>query len=232
MAIYEKLMGNPFVDAGVSAICEWLERQPQPEEITTEDLHEVVREVAPMYCKPDYCTQIRFIFPNSTVTQHRKIQKGIESLTEELKLDWLQWLDKIIDLGGTGDCAGCGRRNVDFQLKKTEVPLSGSGALRNFFPLFADGVGYCAACALAVQFIPLSLVSSRGRFLMVHSNTWRVQRKWARICVSAIQSRAARNEPTGCYNPGYNKPRNSLFYMTGRLIDDEERLDVKYSSIA
>ena len=223
MAIYEKLMGNPFVDAGVSAICEWLGRGTQPEEITTEDLHKVVRQIAPMYCKPDYCTQIRFIFPNSTVTQHKKIQKGIESLTEELKLDWFQWLDKITDLGETGDCAGCGRRNVDFQLKKTEVPLSGSGALRNFFPLFADGIGYCAACALAVQFIPLSLVSSRGRFLMVHSNTWRVQRKWARICISDIQSRAARNEPTGCFNPGYTKPRNVLFYMTGRLIDDEER---------
>ena len=223
MAIYEKLMGNPFVDAGVSAICEWLGQGTQPEEITTEDLHEVVRQVAPMYCKPDYCTQIRFIFPNSTVTQHKKIQKGIESLTEELKLDWLQWLDKITDLGETGDCAGCGRRNVDFQLKKTEVPLSGSGALRNFFPLFADGVGYCAACALAIQFVPLSLVSSRGRFLMLHSNIWRIQRKWTQICVSDIQSRATRNEPTGCFSPGYTKPRNGLFYMTRQLIDYEER---------
>lgn len=36
MPIYEKLMGNPFVDAG---ICEWLERRPQPEEITTTDYH-------------------------------------------------------------------------------------------------------------------------------------------------------------------------------------------------
>ena len=48
MAIYEKLMGNPFVDAGVSAICEWLGRSVQPEQITTVDLEKVVREVVPI----------------------------------------------------------------------------------------------------------------------------------------------------------------------------------------
>ena len=30
MAIYAKLMGNPFVDAGVSAICEWLGENSAP----------------------------------------------------------------------------------------------------------------------------------------------------------------------------------------------------------
>lgn len=223
MAIYEKLMGNPFVDAGVSAICEWLGPGTQPEEIKAEDLHEVIRQVAPMYCQPEYRTQIRFIFPNSPVTQHREIQRGMESLINKIKSDWFHCLDRIADLGLTGDCAGCGRRNVDFQLKKTEVPLSGSGAFRNFFPLFADGVGYCAACALAIQFIPLSLISSGGKFLMLHSNIWRVQKKWSHICVSDIQSRAAQNDFTGCFNPRYTNPRNGLFYMTSLLIDYEER---------
>ena len=40
MPIYEKLMGNPFVDAGVCGICEWLGRSVQPEQITTDDLEE------------------------------------------------------------------------------------------------------------------------------------------------------------------------------------------------
>lgn len=227
MAIYEKLMGNPFVDAGVSAICEWLGPGTQPEGITTEKLHEIIRQVAPMYCQPKFRSQIRFIFPNSPVTQHREIQRGMESLISKIKSDWFHCLDRIADLGLAGDCAGCGRRNVDFQLKKTEVPLSGSGAFRNFFPLFADGVGYCAACALAIQFIPLSLISSGGKFLMLHSNTWRVQKKWSHICVSDIQSRAAQNDFTGCFNPRYTNPRNGLFYMTSLLIDYEERRETE-----
>ena len=48
MPIYEKLMGNPFVDAGICGICEWLGRSVQPEQITTADLEQVVDDVAPM----------------------------------------------------------------------------------------------------------------------------------------------------------------------------------------
>ena len=38
MPIYEKLMGNPFIDAGICGICEWLGRNVQPEQVTTDDL--------------------------------------------------------------------------------------------------------------------------------------------------------------------------------------------------
>ena len=43
MPIYEKLMGNPFVDAGVCGICEWLGRGVQPEQITKADLEKIVK---------------------------------------------------------------------------------------------------------------------------------------------------------------------------------------------
>ncbi len=221
MPIYEKLMGNPFVDAGVSVICEWLERQPQPKEITTEDLHEVVQQVAPLYCEYEYRTQIRFIFPNSTLTQHRKIQKGIQSLNEELKSEWFYQLGKVTDLGDAGDCMGCGRRNIDFRLKKTEVPLTGSGSLRNFFPLFAEGSGYCAACALAIQFAPLGFVRSGGKFLTLHSNSWKAINYWTRTCIADIRSRGSRNEFTGFFNPKDSKAQNALFYMVRRMIEYE-----------
>lgn len=222
MPIYEKLMGNPFVDAGVCGICELLERQLQPEEITIEDLRGVVRQIAPMYCQPEYLTQIRFIFPNSTVTQHSKIQRGMESLIEELKSVWLQRLDKITNLKESGDCLGCGRRSADFQLKKTEVPLSGSGNLRNFFPLFAAGVGYCAACTLAIQMAPLASVRSGGKFLILHSNSWKALCYWARVCVTDITGQAARNEFTGFFDPKYSKSQSALFYMVRGMIQYEE----------
>ena len=221
MAIYEKLMGNPFVDAGVSAICEWLERGPQPEEITTEDLEIMINQFAPIYSTPAWSKNLYSIFPNNTVTNPANKKKDIAA---ELVSEWLSWLEKIVPIGQAGDCLGCGRRvSVEKLLTKTDVPLTGSGRLRNFFPLFSDGQGYCAACALAVQFVPISLVSSGGKFLMLHADAWRVQRKWTQICVSDIQSRAVRNEVTGCFNPGYTNPRNGLFYMTSQLIDYEER---------
>lgn len=221
MAIYEKLMGNPFVDAGVSAICEWLGPGTQPEDIATEDLEVMINQFAPIYPTPAWSKNLYSIFPNSIVTNPANKKKDIVAL---LRSEWLSWREKIVPIGQAGDCLGCGRRvAVEKLLTKTDVPLTGSGNLRNFFPLFSDGQGYCAACALAVQFVPLSLVSSGGKFLMLHADTWRIQRKWTQICVTDIQSRAARNEFTGCFNPGYKNPRNGLFYMTGQLIDYEER---------
>ena len=221
MAIYEKLMGNPFVDAGVSAICGWLGPGTQPEEITTEDLEVMINRFATIYCNPEWIKNLYSIFPNSPVTY---AARGNRDSAAELISKWSNWREKIAPMSQVGDCLGCGRRmTMEKLLTKTDVPLTGSGSLRNFFPLFSDGQGYCAACALAVQFIPLALVSSGGKFLMLHSNAWRVQRKWTQICVSDIQSRAARNEFTGCFNPEYTNPRNGLFYMTSQLIDYEER---------
>ncbi len=222
MPIYEKLMGNPFVDAGVCAICEWLGGHPQPNEITVEDLQEVVQQVVPLYCESEYRTQIRFIFPNSTLTQHSKIQKGIQSLNEELKSEWFHQLCKVTDLGDTGDCMGCGRRSADFHLKKTEVPLTGSGSLRNFFPLFAEGVGYCAACALAIQLAPLGFVRSGGKFLALHSNSWKAISYWTRTCIEDVISRGSRNEFTGFFDPKESKAQNALFYMVRKMIEYEK----------
>ncbi len=220
MAIYEKLMGNPFVDAGVSAICEWLGPGTQPEEITIEDLEVMINRFAPIYCNPAWVKNLHSVFPGAEMTNPANKNKDIVAL---LRSSWRQNLNEIIPFEQVGDCTGCGRRSAVRDLIKKDVPLTGSGRLRNFFPLFSDGQGYCAACALAIQFIPLSLVSSGGKFLMLHSNIWRVQRKWAQICVSDIQSRAAQSEFTGCFNPGYTNPRNGLFYMTSQLIDYEER---------
>lgn len=217
MAIYEKLMGNPFVDTGVSAICEWLGPGTQPEGITIDDLQTVINRWSSIYCEPAWVKNLYSIFPNSPVTfRNRDIFTALVS-------KWSEWREKIVPMSQAGDCLGCGRRvTMEQLLTKTDVPLTGSGSLRNFFPLFSDGQGYCAACALAVQFVPLSLVASGGKFLMLHANSWRVQRKWAQVCISDIQNRAARNELTGCFNPGYTNPRNGLFYMTSQLIDYEE----------
>ena len=220
MAIYKKLMGNPFVDAGVSGICEWLERQPQPEEIIIEDLEVMINRFATIYCNPAWIKNLHSVFPGAEMTNPANKNKDIVAL---LRSNWQQSLDKIIPFGQVGDCTGCGRRPAVRDLIKKDIPLTGSGRLRNFFPLFSDGQGYCAACALAVQFVPLSLVSSGGKFLMLHADAWRIQKKWTQICVSDIQSNAARNEFTGCFNPGYTNPRNGLFYMTRQLIDYEER---------
>ena len=219
MAIYAKLMGNPFVDAGVCGICEWLGPTVQPEQVTVADLEQVVNDVAPIMQTDAGWANLHGIFPNSVLTNpaYRK-----HNQVELLKNECQDYLNTISELEQSGDCIGCGRRAVNTWLSKTNVPLTGSGKLRNFFPTFAEGAGYCSACALAIQLAPLAFVATGGKFLTLHSNSWRALRTWTRRCIADVQSQQVRQEITGCFNPGYKNPRNGLFYMTQEMVQFEE----------
>lgn len=219
MPIYEKLMGNPFVDAGISGICEWLGRNIQPEQITVADLEQIVNDVAPMMQTDVGWRNLHGIFPNSVLTNaaYRK-QDQVELLKEQCR----EYLDTILELAETGDCMGCGRRPVNTWLSRTNIPLTGSGKLRNFHPVFAEGAGYCSACALAIQFSPLNFMATGGKFLTLHSNSWKALRSWARVCIEDVRQQQLRQVVTGCHNPGYANPRNGLFYMAREMVQFQE----------
>ena len=109
-----------------------------------------------------------------------------------------------------------------FLLSRSHVPLTGSGTLRNFFPIFTEGAGYCSACAFAIQLSPLAFVATGGKFLTLHSNSWKALRSWARVCVGDVRRQQLQQDMTGCYNPGYANPRNGLFYMAREMVQFQE----------
>ena len=219
MPIYEKLMGNPFVDAGVCGICEWLGRNVQPEQITPTDLEQVVDDIAPMMQTDAGWKNLHGVFPNSVLTNaaYRK-QDQVELLKKECRM----YLDTIVELEQTGDCMGCGRRDANTWLSRTNIPLTGSGKLRNFYPTFAEGAGYCSACAFAIQLSPLVFVATGGKFLTLHSNSWKALRSWSRVCIDDIRQQQLRQQMIGSYNPGYANPRNGLFYMARTMSQFKE----------
>ena len=163
------------------------------------------------------------IFPNSVLTNaaYRK-QDQVELLKRACK----GYLDTILELSGAGDCMGCGRRPANTWLSRTNVPLTGSGKLRNFYPTFTDGAGYCSACAFAIQLSPLSFMGTGGKFLTLHSNSWSALRSWTRVCIEDVQQQQLRRDITGCHNPGYANPRNGLFHMARKMVEFQEmRMD-------
>lgn len=213
MPIYEKLMGNPFVDAGVCVLCQW--RDTRPEDITTQDLKRLVNEIVPLMDNPALKKNLHSIFPNSTL-----INASIkEDRKERVIKDFNEYITTIEELGRAGDCIGCGRRNANHKLTKTDIPLTGSGGLVNFFPSFDSGAGYCSACTLAVQFSPWSFVASGGRFLAASSSSWKAVNLWTKTCISDIRQKILMGVGAGCYNPGFSNPRNGLFFMTGKMIE-------------
>ena len=220
MPIYEKLMGNPFVDAGVCGICEWLGRSSQPEQLTVVDLEQVVNDVAPMMQTSAGWKNLHGIFPNSVLTNAAyRNQDRVELLKNECK----GYLDTVLELAEAGDCMGCGRRSANTRLSRTNIPLTGSGRLRNFYPTFAEGAGYCSACAFAIQLSPLTFMATGGKFLTLHSNSWKALRSWTRVCIEDVRRQQLQQEIIGCHNPGYPNPRNGLFYMVREMVQFQER---------
>ena len=219
MPIYEKLMGNPFVDAGVCGICEWLGRRVQPEQITADDLEQVINDIAPMMQTAAGWGNLHSIFPNSVLTNPAfSTRDRVELLKERCK----NYLDTICELDQIGNCIGCGRRDTNIFLFKKDIPLTGSGRLRNFFPAFTEGAGYCSACALAIQLSPLVFMATGGQFLIIHSNSWKALKNWARICIEDVRKQYLQQDITGCFNPGYANPRNGTFYMVREMAQYQE----------
>ena len=219
MPIYEKLMGNPFVDAGICGICEWLGRTVQPEQITTTDLEQVVNDVAPMMQTDAGWGNLHSIFPNSVLTNPAYSRKNrVELLKEQLK----GYLDTICELDQMGDCMGCGRRDANIFLLKKDIPLTGSGTLRNFFSAFVAGAGYCSACTFAIQLSPLVFMATGGQFLTLHSNSWKALKSWAKVCIEDVRKQNLQKDITGCFNPGYANPRNGMFYMAREMTQYQE----------
>lgn len=211
-------MGNPFVDAGVSAISEWLNREP--EDINKTDIEGLINKISPILSSPNWKKQIMIIFTiNHPIPSPGNQKKDIVAIFKKYLTNYLSTIENI---GIAGDCAGCGRRSAIHSLTKDKVPLTGSGNLRNFFPIFGDGAGYCSACALAIQFVPLVLVASGGKFLMLHSNSERVMKYWAKRCIEEINKQISENEIRGCRNPGFTNPHNGLFAITQELMSRYE----------
>ena len=239
MSIYEKLMGNPFVDAGICGICEWLGRNVQPEQITPTDLEQVVDDIAPMMQTDAGWNNLYGIFPNGVLTnpsfnkcktEKCKIPNRCMELNashskcnrvELFKNECKGYMDGISELQQAGDCMGCGRRNANTWLSRTNVPLTG-GKNSNYFPVFSEGAGYCAACALAIQMSPLVYMGTAGKYLTLHSNSWKAMRSWTRVCVEDIRRQQLLKDITGCFNPDYKNPRNGMFYMARKMTQYRE----------
>ena len=226
MPIYEKLMGNPFVDAGVCGISEWLGRTVQPEQITKNDLYQVVDEIVPIMRpfdkkRPEIHGWKNWIsiFTNNHKLTNNSIKN--DQRVPQFKDMLFKYVDKVEEISQAGDCMGCGRRDANTWLSRTGVPLTGWGNC-NYFPIFSEGAGYCSACAFAIQMSPLVFMATGGKFLTLHSNSWKALKSWARVCVENVREQQLKQEITGCYTPGYANSRNGMFYMAREMLKYQE----------
>lgn len=211
--------GSPFVDAGMWAICEWVGKK-EPEELEKKDLKMIAEDIIPVYLDDNWNTSILhgMIFPNHGKISNPSLKRYTYKERKNKALDYFNDLIKNIELiSDSGDCISCGRRNVKRRITKSEVPLTGSKALINFFSFGIDGADYCPACTFAIQFSPL-VMHSCGKLLLLHSKSEKIMKHWTREPIHEIRSQILRRDLSGCYNEGYKNPINALFHIIQDIV--------------
>lgn len=219
MALF-RVTGNPFVDAGIFALCH-LASKKEPEEIKVEDVQKWVKHLPQYYVKPKgkavkgweklgnvFTQNAKFLNPSPKFDREAEFRKFLDELSSKAKLLSLQ-----------GNCLGCGGRDVEdveWRAYRHVYPLTGSGDMVNWFSFFEPGLPLCATCILAVQFVPFYLIARNGRLALVHSSNPKLMRSVAKLAGQHSLIRASAGEP-GFYRPDFAQRRISDEQFTVHL---------------
>jgi CRISPR-associated protein Cst1 len=182
--------GHPFVDAGLAALAAKVGVQ-RLEDLTPEHLKEAVKAlervllsdqalgigVAKAFAKG----AMSQLFPNSELvnpsnwkgkTAEEKAESVRRKFREALASELQRAQQCLQTTGGEEVCFACGERRPKEAMetrRKDKMPLL--EGIVNFYPAFAYGVRICGMCALAVRFLPLSVMrtGAQNRLWFLHT---------------------------------------------------------------
>jgi len=228
--------GNPWVDAGVSAMLAWSKKK-EPIEITKADIAKISDDLEAIYLTDGWRSNLYSVFPNHPAIQSFGIKTknlpqmeraaNFKKLRKRQREEFCALLTRlgegITQLEKEGECIACGRRSVQERPNRMHIPLTGYQG-SHFFSHKADGVDYCHACTYAVQCSPLVLYRCGNKLVLVHSNSFKVLRYWADKCLNAVRKQVLKKDFVGCFDEGFKNPLNALFHITQDLINDYNEL--------
>lgn len=220
MEIIYDFTGNPFIDAGIWALSQWVGKKP--EELNKDDLKQAAEEIFEMvYSNQKWYRSILhgMVFPNGKVSNPGDFKKPLEEREKKAMEYYGSLIEKIKPLNNSGSCIACGRRNIEGRFFKSEMPLTGSGAMINYFSYGVNGADYCPACAFAVHFSPLIMYKC-GDLLLFHSDSRKLMEIWSEKAINNLKNQFMAKNIDGCYNDGYKNVNNSLFHIIGKIIDE------------
>lgn len=212
--------GDPFVDTGTTAICEWLLKK-NPDEIRSDDLSRIIEDLSEIYVQNDWSKHCHaMVLPNHGKICNPSLKKySFEERKQKIKEYFSNLVDSFTIPGEYGNCIACGRRSALRKIGRSEYPLLGSRAARNFFSYATDGMSICEACLFAVQVVPVASYKIGGRILLLHSNNPKIMKYWVANPVKSAKDQLLMKVFTGFFTPqGYTNYQNAMFDKLSEII--------------
>ena len=217
-----KITGNPFIDSGIYALNRLVSKKTEIEEMTYVDLKTGIDIISDLYLKEAWNKNIYSIFPNNILTNSAYKDKKDTLYKEEL----IGLLNSISDeVKNKATCIGCGRRDSVKEHVKRDIPLTGSVSFRNYFSYAKEGADYCPLCVLLIQFMPLSLYRSGGKFILLHSDSEKVMKYWNNQTNANFHKQIAFGNYVGCFDEEYKNPVNGIFHIIQDMVFQYYNLD-------
>lgn len=192
--------GHPFVDAGLASIAA-VTKVKQLEELTPQHLQKAVEELQRIMLSDQALgigvqkafarSAMAQIFPNSELvnpsnwkgkTEAEKAKNVSRKFSSAVQSDLQRAILCLHSDDGDSICYACGeQRPADAMVivRKDKVPLL--IGIVNFYPAFAYGVRICGLCALAVRFLPMTILRTgvHNRLWFLHTHAFPVAAKIA-----------------------------------------------------
>ncbi len=167
--------GHPFVDAGLAALLAGADIE-RLEDVTPDSLRRAVDALSCVLLSDQALgigversfakSALSQIFPNSELANPSNWKGGAEGVRSKFSRAIAEDLARAIcclENSGEEVCTICGQRRPDegfVLVRKDKVPLL--EGIVNFYPGLRYGLRVCGICALAVRFLPMSIMRSGG----------------------------------------------------------------------
>jgi CRISPR-associated protein Cst1 len=214
------ITGDPFVDTGVVAICEWLSKK-SPVEIHLDELSRIIDDLSEIYVQDEWNRHCHgMLLPNHGKMFNPSLRKhSVDERKQIIKTYLNELANKVKIPSEYGNCIACGRRSALRMVGRSEYPLLGSGETRNFFSYASEGMSICEACLFAVQAVPVASYKVGSRILLLHSNNIKIMKYWIRDSVRHAKNQLLLKTFTGLFTPEeYTNPQNAMFDILSAII--------------
>lgn len=213
------ITGNPFIDSGIYALNTLVSNKSNIDNLTFNHLERGIKQISELYVTPAWNKNMFSIFPNSILTNNAYKDKKEELYPKELS----ELFNSINDVTEYGTCIGCGTRDSIKEHVKRDIPLTGSVSFKNFFSYAKEGADYCPLCVLLIQFMPLLLYRSGGKFILFHSDSEEVMEYWSDAAIGNYHKQVTTGDYIGCFNEEFKNPVNGIFHIIEKMITIYDR---------
>lgn len=206
--------GDPFADAGGSALKEFAQHFPNL------DILEIIMKATDIYVNK-WNAKINTFFLNSKITQPAFDSKRKKEETKKYFLGLLEETEPFQE----GFCRITGQQTKLFPVGRDNSVMTGSNTFVNFHHSFQSGIYLSKEAIIRYHFLPLACELLQGNIAIIHSNRYAITDYFAKKCCSQNLSSVSNNLSDGILKSKSLSAGTAVFRFADEVIQESKLIE-------